>query len=35
MHRFLLAIVSLSALLLVSFAPANAQPFSAKLSGVN
>jgi hypothetical protein len=35
MHRYLLAIVSVSALILVSFAPANAQPFSSKLSGFN
>jgi CHRD domain len=35
MHRYLLAIVSVSALWLVSSAPANAQQFSAKLSGFN
>ena len=35
MHRYLLAIVSVTALLLVSFASANAQQFSAKLSGFN
>jgi hypothetical protein len=35
MHRYLLAIVSVTALSLVSFAPASAQQFSAKLSGFN
>ena len=33
MHRYLPTVVSLGALLLASFAPANAQQFSAKLSG--